>query len=216
MSDALTILVSVIASGGTTLAICQHLIQKRVEHEFNMRLATHTAELNRKMELELAEFKHKLELAAAERNHRFSRVFDKTATAIADTHQQIVEFSDAVYAQIILIDGSADQSRESLIAVMKERWEVFQAAYKRNRIYIPKRTNGKIAEISEALMELERKYIRFLMAENANINEVALERHEKGIDELLKKIPSLRAELVDEFQSILGFPPEMETNATSK
>jgi len=79
--------------------------------------------------LQIAEFKHKLELAAAERNFRFSKVFEKTADAIASMHQKLLDLNDALNTfnqSKVGLDTNMLQLAESV----EEKWQVFVKAFK--------------------------------------------------------------------------------------
>ncbi len=202
----------VTVSGGLLLSILIFLpknwllerLKNSIKSEYDKELETHKANLKRDYDVQIEKMKAEI----AEKQFRFSHIFEKTATAIADTHQHLIELHDTVYAQVILIEGTNDPERKKLIGLLGERWQTFDAFYKRNRIFIPKNTDKAIGVFTNSLINLQQQYSRFLMAEKAQINMQALERHEKAIEDLLNTIPKLRSALVDEFQQILGFPIE--------
>src|SRR5262245_45743493 len=97
--DWKTFWITLLTSGGLTGVanlIFTEWYKRRLDHQFNEKLATHTAKLERENELAISEFKHKLETAALERNVQYSQVFKTTVEVIETTYKNLLAMKDAV------------------------------------------------------------------------------------------------------------------------
>lgn len=210
MSDASNVIttsvITAISTSGLLSIALKVWIEKGVEHKFNERLATHTAKLTRDNELEITAFKHKLELAAAEQNYRFTHVFEKTVTAIAETHGKLVDLHDALNERILNCEGLDDPEYVKLTLFVNEKWDSFQEFYKQKRIFVPKSIDEKIGEFANEITRCQSLHDRMLKAEKAKVNQEAMEKMLEAFEKLMDSLLELRSELIDEFQRVLGFP----------
>lgn len=115
-----TVVISLLTSVGAN-GLIAFVFEKWFEHQYEKKLAEHTARLSLSNDREVAELKHKLELAAAERNFRFSRVFDRTADTIEKTYKQLLELQNAVEDCTYAAGGTSRQSFAELATAMNDR-----------------------------------------------------------------------------------------------
>lgn len=207
--------------------------RKWIEHQYEKALTEHKAKLDRENGLELTHFKHTLDLKASalnsqfqlelenyrnkldhaskEQHFRFSHVFDKTADAIVTMHRALVKLRDIVAFQAAYAEGLDEPKKQELKNEVQETWDAFQELFRKDRIYIPKKTVKQIDEFSKILKTFQHQYAWLRKYEQSPSARVDLiEKRGEKLDDLMYKIPQLLSELEDDFQRILGFPIDEE------
>jgi hypothetical protein len=103
--------------------------------------------------------------------------------------------------------------RKDRLAIVQQKADDFVQHYRHNKIFVPRATAKKI---DHAFFQIRALIWRFDRSERMHrargtISEpraALLQNNEQKLDELHHTLPLLLESLEDDFQKILGFPPE--------
>jgi hypothetical protein len=174
------------------------------------------SELNEKTQTAIAGLTSQLRILEAQNSVRFSRIFNKTATVIAEVYGQLLNLKETAddYTQLMEPDQKA---KEALLKKFKEQMHEFLYYFTRNRIYIPKDVAEKVGNLSGTI---HRAVIQYSMA-SAEGKSPTRNPDDYGrlFDNFFKsssQIPGLLESLHDEFQKHLGLMEEVPPKSSAE
>ncbi len=228
MQELLTILSSVGLSGLLVILLREWIstrLKSAIQHEYDQKLETHKAQLQARNEIELARLKADLEIAAAQRTFRFSHVFEKTAEVIASVYRHLLSLRQAVeeYTEILGVPHD-DPARNKRREAVSDAFRQLAQYYLPHKIYIPKKSAKKIESVWKNLdlqianVGMMSMYSRTLPRDALSdpIVEKNLNKMDERFEASRAEIPQLLCSLEDDFQQILGFPPQKANEPTKK
>jgi hypothetical protein len=203
LETIITAVIASLASGG----LLNWYFKKRIEHKYKLKLKDHEANLKRDYDVQVEKLKAEL----ARQHLRFSLVFERTEQIIADTYRKLLALKNASddYTRQKNPDST---KRESLKSIYWTRVEEFQTHYYPNKIYIPKDTMLQI----EAFLKMSiAATLQFSLAiQDAALPNRTDESYGKVFDDFFTtsdQLPKLLGLLEDNFQTILGFPIQKQS-----
>lgn len=166
------------------------------------------SELNHKTQTAIASLTSQLNIIEAQNNVRFSRIFDKTATVIAELFNKILELKWTAdeYTQLMEEENT---DRKALWEKFRQQSIDFHNYYARNSIYLPTETSRKVTTVFGTMKRAVSNFKMALVVSKAE------PPNQKTIDEMFEKfsdandkIPDLLVVLHEDFQKLLGVAME--------
>jgi hypothetical protein len=195
------------AIAGVFIFLFQTWISERlrgaIKAEYDQRLETHKAQLKAQSDIEIERLKSQLQIAAIERQVQFSRLHDRRAGVIAETHSLLQRLFSALgkYVNIVEFEGDAprvDRSKEAI-----EAHHAFSDYYVNHLIFLPKRTATKLQSINKAMVETFNEFYR--VVDEPSSSDLGKESRWLDIYKRVGvEIGAALTELEDEFRRLLG------------
>jgi hypothetical protein len=189
--------------------IIQERVKNAIRHEYDCKLEAHKAQIKAEGDSILERLKAELQIAAIERNVRFSRVFEKTLTVIAETYAKLVVFLDAVdrltQPPIAQPHTPSLEERRKLV---RDSYEDFKAYYPPRRLFLPRKTAEQIDTFAQRLVNASN------LMRSVKQSEDRPESDSKYWAEawliVQDNIPELLAKLETDFRTLLDLhdPPD--------
>ncbi len=179
-------------------------LKNAIKHEYDQKLESLKAVLKSEHDIELERFRSQLSISATEHQVRFANQYDQMAIVIAEIYRQVSVMYSAVANYIKPVEFSADgpqcERRVKVNRILAEFSDYFYV----KRIYLPTDTAERVEQFRNKLYDVAQEF--------ANKVEIPKERTgnwedmawSKTWDALTREIKPLRAELEDEFRSLLG------------
>jgi hypothetical protein len=165
-------------------------------------------ELKAKVDTTLEQFKNELQLRTIEHQIKLSRLHEKRATVIADLNSLLAEVMWEAESFLSPMEFSGEPSKlEKHRAAMKKLAEFFRY-FDKNRIYLPAALCEGTEKIVLEVRQHVTKFGAYLQWDDAALMDHT--RKEKndawigGWNAIKNQIPSVRAELENEFRSLLA------------
>jgi hypothetical protein len=220
MPDVLTILSSLVASGllsAALLWLTKNWISERmknaIKHEYDEKLETHKAQLKSQTEIEIEQLKSQLQIAAAERNIRYTKIFERTAEATAETYSKLLALLGAFEHYTMAWENENTPPKADRRQVVSKRLEEFFGYYRPNRLFLPKET---VIKIEEFVKKLHGMTVEFMIGVEQGMdshrNDPDRNTWIKTMDFMSKEVPPLLTILEDDFRKILGTLQDADKN----
>jgi hypothetical protein len=213
MADTLTILSSVAVSTIVTASLVwlskswiSERLKNAIKNEYDEKLETHKAKLKAEADTSVERLKCELQIAASERNVRYSRIFERQATTIADLYTKLLSYYEALKEYTKFIETSGDLPRSERLVALNKANRDFYDCFRVNKLYLPKETVDQIEAFHNELTDVRFNFLFGvdLPLLNRAPNAETTKQWTMTVDSLNKELPALLRLLEDDFRGILG------------
>ena len=175
-----------------------------INNYFSKGLEAYKAQLQSNSQQEIESLKSALARTAYEHQIRFSRIYEKLAKVIEETHSNLVDLHRAASRFVTLYHINEEQRKDN----RKALWDAadkFLYNFERHRIYLDQDVCQKITDLTEKLSTASAVLVNLIDDKwTDKFPETMLKEWEKGRDILEKEVPPIKALLTLKFQELLG------------
>lgn len=186
-------------------AIASEYAGKLEVHKSNLagQLETLKAQLQTEAGLEIERAKSSLALTAKKQELQFSRMHEKRAEAIALTFDDLSSLYTAMtnYTQMFEYNGIASRDERRNVAAIS--YNKFHDHFVSNRIFLPKDTADKVAQVDEQIRVLFNQFAIGVDRPNTQGRDVT-EQWIKISNQLDTDIRQALTDIEDDFRNLIG------------
>ena len=176
-------------------------IKGSIKSEYDEKLETHKAQLKAQSDTEIERLRSQLRAASLEHEVRFSRLHEKRAEVIAETHALLRALYSNLSNYVKLTEWNGEPSKQEYFTALVKAHDEFRNHYTTRLIFFPKITATKLSAINTEFVRTANEFR--LMVEPKNTQN-STEKWVKLDKRVSQDINTSLEELETEFRRLLG------------
>ena len=189
---------------GLIVAGISFIARSLITQYFSKKLESYKAQLKNDSQREVQNLKSALARTAYEHQIRFSRLYEKAAKVVEQTHSNLVDLQNAASKFVRLFYVNEEWRKENRDNLWKAA-DKFLSDFERQRIYLDQDVCQKISDLREKLSRISGVLANLI--DDRDIDkypDTIFTEWEKANAILEQEVPSIRKSLTASFQEFLG------------
>lgn len=176
-------------------------LKNAIRAEYDLKLATHEAQLKAQSDVEIEKLRSQLNLVALEHNVVFSKLHEKRGEAISEIYAHLIKVNQCLSEYVKSIELVGEKPREERYNDLADAHKMFFESFTAKAIFLPEQTARKLEELNKAFVQTGNQFRLIVL----NPNNPSPHQMWSEIGERLEgPVRNSMRELEAEFRRLLG------------